>query len=83
MHSLVAADIWEELRRFIGGADRSEAAEIMVSVLINNDEDAEDIRTAFKGDADVRRALQEYLDQDSDDEEDLDQYLEDLNDPDY
>ena len=85
MHSAVAADIWGELRRFVGGADRAEAAEILVSVLINNDEDPEDIRTAFKGDADIREALQEYLDQDTDDpdDEELDSYLDDIDDPDY
>lgn len=84
MNSPVAAELWSELRRFVGGGDRAEAAEIMVSILINNDEDPEDIRQAFKGDPDVRQALQEYLDSDSDDEdEDLDGYLEDLDDPDY
>ena len=85
MHSAVAADLWEELRRFVGGADRAEAAEILVSVLINADEDPEDIRTAFKGDTDIRAALDEYLDDNSDDpdDEELDAYLEDLDDPDY
>jgi hypothetical protein len=85
MHSAVAADIWEELRRFVGGGDRSEAAEILVSVLINNDEDPEDIRTAFKGDSDVRAALQDYLDTDpaDPDDEELDDYLDDIDDPDY
>jgi hypothetical protein len=85
MHSQVTADIWGELRRFVGGADRAEAAEIMVSVLINHDEDPEDIRAAFKGDADVRQALQEYLDSDSpeSDDDDIDEYLDDVDDPDY
>jgi hypothetical protein len=86
MHSPVAAELWAELRRFVGGADRAEAAEILVSVLINNDEDPEDIRTAFKGDSDIRQALQEYLDSDNDDpdeDEDLDGYLDDVDDPDY
>jgi hypothetical protein len=86
MHSQVTADIWDELRRLVGGGDRAEAAEIMVSVLINHDEDPEDIRRAFKGDADVRQALQEYLDSDSpdsDEDDDLDGFLEDLDDPDY
>ena len=85
MHSAVAAELWEELRRFVGGADRAEAAEILVSVLINNDEDPEDIRTAFKGDADIRAALEEYLDDTGDDpdDEELDGYLEDIDDPDY
>ena len=83
MHSAVAAEIWDELRRFVGGGDRAEAAEILVSVLINNDEDPESIRQAFKGDADIRQALTEYLDSDSGDDEDADDYLEDLDDPDY
>jgi hypothetical protein len=69
MHAHVAAEIWEELRRFVGGADRGEAAEILVSVLINADEDPEDIRSAFRGDSDVRRALQEYLDTDHDEDD--------------
>ena len=86
MHSGVAAELWEELRRFVGGGDRAEAAEILVSVLINNDEDPEDIRSAFKGDPDVRAALQEYLDSDntdSEDDDELDHYLDDIDDPDY
>lgn len=85
MHSAVAAEIWDELRRFVGGADRSEAAEILVSVLINNDEDPEDIRAAFKGDTDVRAALQDYLDTDpaDPDDEEMDGYLDDIDDPDY
>ena len=85
MHSAVAADLWEELRRFVGGADRAEAAEILVSVLINNDEDPEDIRTAFKGDVDIRAALEGYLRDTGDDvdDEELDAYLEDIDDPDY
>ena len=85
MHSQVAAEIWSELRRYVGGGDRSEAAEIMVSVLINNDEDPEDIRAAFKGDSDVRAALQDYLAQDpaDPDDEEMDGYLDDIDDPDY
>lgn len=84
MHSQVTAELWDELRRFVGGADRAEAAEIMVSLLINNDEDPEDIRRAFKGDSDVRLALQEYLDSDDTHEhDDIDEYLDDIDDPDY
>lgn len=84
-YSTVAAEIWEELRRLVGGADRAEAAEILVSVLVNNDEDAESIRQAFKGDGDIREALKQYLDQDTGDSDDdeLDTYLEDVDDPEY
>ena len=70
----VAYDIWTELRRFLSTPDRAEAADSLVNVLIDNDYDAEDIRSAFKGDADVKRALQSYLD---DAEEDTEDYEED------
>ena len=76
------SEVWDEIKRYINTVDRSEAAETLVSVLIDNDSDPEDIRDAFKGDADVRRALAEYLDTDRDSEEEED-YLDGLDDPDY
>ena len=76
------SEVWDEIKRYINTVDRSEAAETLVSVLIDNDSDPEDIRDAFKGDADVRRALAEYLDTDRDNEEEED-YLDGLDDPDY
>jgi hypothetical protein len=69
----VAYDIWTEIRRFLSTPDRAEAADSLVNVLIDNDYDAEDIRSAFKGDADIKRALQSYLDDgEQDSEEDAD-----------
>jgi hypothetical protein len=74
----VAYDIWTEFRRFLSTPDRAEAADALVNVLIDNDYDAEDIRSAFKGDADVKRALQSYLDDaEEDTEEDSEDYDED------
>ena len=74
----VAYDIWTELRRFLSTPDRAEAADSLVNVLIDNDYDAEEIRTAFKGDNDVRQALQSYLDDaEEDTEEDSEDYDED------
>jgi tryptophanase len=74
----VAYDIWTEFRRFLSTPDRAEAADALVNVLIDNDYDAEDIRSAFKGDADVKRALQSYLDDAGEDpEEDSEDYDED------
>jgi hypothetical protein len=74
----VAAELWGELKRYVNTVDRDEAAESVVSVLIDNDYDADEIRTAFKGDSDIKRALSTYLDiNDSDeesDEEDDDEY---------
>jgi hypothetical protein len=73
-------DIWNELKRYISTVDRADAADSLVSVLIDNDYDAEQIRSAFKSDTDIKRALQSYLD---DTEEDLDEEEEDDYDDSY
>ena len=65
MTSEVASEIWGELKRYVNTVDRAEAAETLVAVLIDHDESAEDIRAAFKHDADVKRALVTYLDNDN------------------
>ena len=72
MTSQVASEIWNELKRYVNTVDRQEAAETLVAVLIDHDEDVEDIRDAFKHDSDVKRALTAYLDNDKsyDDDED-------------
>ena len=75
MHSNIASEIWDELRRYISVADREEAADLMVTVLINNDEDVADIRSAFGGDADVRRALAAYSQDTDEQEEDEEDYI--------
>ena len=81
MSSMVASEIWNELKRYVNTVDRQEAAETLVSVLIDHDEDVEDIRDAFKHDSDVKRALTAYLDNDKNyDEEDAE---EDVDDEDY
>ena len=78
MSVAVANDLWNELRRFLSIPDRAEAADAVVAVLIDNDYDAEDIRAAFKGDKDIKHALESYLDDnDSDPEEDLEDFDED------
>jgi hypothetical protein len=70
-------DLWNELKRYISTVDRADAADSLVAVLIDNDYDAEQIRSAFKSDTDIKRALQSYLDdteEDLDDMEDDDEY---------
>ena len=66
MSEAIASEIWGELKRFVNTVDRSEAAETVVQILMDNDSDVEDIRTAFKGDTDIKRALTAYLDNDKD-----------------
>lgn len=80
----LASDIWNELKRYVNTVDRTEAAEVLVSVLVDNDCDPDDIRVAFKGDTDVKAALASYIkDLDDDpeeeefDEDDLDSEYED------
>jgi len=74
----LASEIWAELKRYVNKVDRDEAAEAMVSVLIDNDVSADEIKDAFKGDSDVKGALAHYLkdhvedDEDEDDDEDKD-----------
>jgi hypothetical protein len=65
----LANEIWSELKRYVNIVDRAEAAETMVQILMDNDSDVEDIRKAFKGDTDIKRALTTYLDNDKDYEE--------------
>ena len=77
MSEVVASEIWAELKRYVNTVDRNEAAETIVSILIDNDSDVEDIRNAFKGDADIKRALTEYLDNDKDYAEDEEEEVED------
>lgn len=77
----VAYDLWSELKRFMSSVDREEAADILVNVLIDNDYNPEDIRSVFKSDNDVKRALQSYLD--DTEEDDSEDYDEDTDRDDY
>jgi len=77
MSEAIASEIWGELKRFVNTVDRAEAAETVIQILMDNDSDVEDIRNAFKGDSDIKRALTSYLDNDKDYEaEDEDEYEE-------
>jgi hypothetical protein len=67
----LAKEIWDELKRYVNTVDRNEAAETLVSVLIDNDVDADEIKETFKSDSEVKRALTSYL-KDHEQEEDDD-----------
>jgi hypothetical protein len=75
----LAKEIWNEIKRYVNTVDRDEAAETLVSVLIDNDIDADDVRSAFKTDSEVKRALASYLkdheeiDEQDDEDEDEDE----------
>ena len=73
----LASEIWSELKRYINTVDRDEAAETLVSVLVDHDIDADDIRDAFKGDGEIKRALASYLDDADEEAEEYDEEYED------
>lgn len=75
----LVSEIWSELKRYVNSVDRAEAAETLVNVLIDNDIDADEIKSSFKGDGDIKRALADYLKE----EEELEEEEEDDYDDDY
>lgn len=81
----LSKEIWDELKRYVNTVDRDEAAETLVSVLIDNDADADEIRSVFKSDPEVKKALTSYLKdhQEEEEEEDDDDYDDDEDDEDY
>jgi uncharacterized protein (UPF0305 family) len=78
----LSKEIWDELKRYVNPQDRDEAAETLVSVLIDNDCDAADIKNVFKSDSGVKSALASYLKDHEEADEDED-YDEEENDDDY
>jgi hypothetical protein len=76
----LSKEIWDELKRYVNPQDRNEAAETLVSVLIDNDVAADEIRGAFKTDSDIKRALASYLKDHEEDDEDDDELHNDEDD---
>jgi hypothetical protein len=88
MSAILANEVWQELKRYVNVVDRDESAEALVSVLIDNDISAEEIKSAFKNDSEVKQALKQYLDDhadenNEDDDEDYDDYDDEDEDDDY
>ena len=72
----LSSEIWNELRRYINTVDREEAAEVLVSVLVDNDVAPDDIRDMYKGDKEVKVALAAYI-KDLSDDPDEEEYDDD------
>jgi hypothetical protein len=84
MEASLVSEIWNEIKRYVNTVDRSEAAETIVSVMIDNDVDADEIRTAFKNDTDIKQALSTYLkDQEDEEYDDVEEEDEDDDDDSY
>jgi hypothetical protein len=82
MSAELSKEIWDELKRYVNVVDRNDAAETLVSVLIDNDVDADEIKSTFKNDSEIKKALASYL-KDHEEEEDEDETDEDDEDDDY
>ena len=75
----LSKEIWDELKRYVNPQERDEAAETLVSVLIDNDTDADDIKSVFKSDSEIKRALTSYLKDHEELDEDEEEFDEDDN----
>jgi hypothetical protein len=69
----LSSEIWNELKRYINTVDRQEAADVLVSVLVDNDVAPDDIRDVYKGDKEVKASLAAYI-KDLDDEPEEEEY---------
>jgi hypothetical protein len=74
MPTEISQEIWNELKRYINPPDRTEAAETLVSVLIDNDVDADEIKSVFKSESDIKKALASYLKDHADDEDEEEEF---------
>ena len=79
----LAKEIWDELRRYVNTVDRSDAAETLVSVLIDNDVAADEIKDIFKTDSEVKRAFASYLKDHEEIDDQDDEYNDEDEDEDY
>lgn len=80
----ITSELWSELKRYVNTVDRNEAAETIVAILIDNDCDVDDIKNAFKGESDIKRALtayhnndKSYEDEDEEETEEEDYHADD------
>lgn len=69
------SEVWEVLREHIDLNDRREAADTLVTYLIENNYEVDDIKDAFR-DKDITKALKDYADEHYQEEE-YEEYDED------
>jgi hypothetical protein len=68
------AEVWDALRFHIDLNDRSDAADSLINLLIDNNYEADEIKDAFKGDKEMLKALKGYAEQhDTEEYEDYDE----------
>lgn len=75
------AEMWDVMREFVPMNDRPDAADDLIAFLIDNNQEADDIKDAFRGDKDISKALKGYAAAHEEDEDhDGDDFDEDNHD---
>ena len=57
------AEVWEALRSHIDFNERSDAADTLINLLIDNNYESDDIKNIFRGDKEVLTALKGYIEE--------------------
>lgn len=76
----LVVEIWGEMKRYMSPIDRVEAADYLISILVDNDYAPEDIRSHFRSDSDIKKALTNYMEENSEEESDEEYAEEDEDD---
>ena len=71
------AEVGDALRTHIDFNERSDAADSLINLLIDNNYEADDIKDAFRGDKEVLKGLKGYAEQ-HDVEDDYEEYDDDI-----
>lgn len=85
MSLMLVAEMWSVVKDSIISSDRSIVAENIITMLVDNDVSASEIREAFRGEGIIIDALKFYIDSDEgewDDEDELDSELDYIDDDD-
>jgi hypothetical protein len=70
------AEVWDALRQHIQLADKVDAADTLVNLLIDSGYDADEIKENFRGDKEIANALS-YFSQEENEEFDDEDYADD------
>ena len=70
------AEVWDALRTHIDFNDRSDAADTLINLLIENNYETDDIKESFSGNKEMLKALKGYAEQHGS-EDDYEEYDED------
>jgi hypothetical protein len=75
-------EVWDALRSHIDLHERSDAADTLINLLIDNNYEADSIKDAFRGDKEMLNALKGYVEQ-HDVEDDYEEYDDEDEDESY